>query len=232
MDFPFDDIHEKLKAGGQELIGREVYMMVNDSATSINDLVIATVDEVISKDRDELGVVVRATQHYVNKDLEEELIQRTGHAIYLVIGDNKVMTSNGPMIVIAKCDDFGPFVELTKKSDMAGKYYANAVFRYRGIFFFFKITGNYLFDDEESLINCIEELDALKANITKNGIVIKLFGEQFLITKYQMSINQKIYNEPKHKQMAYEAICNNECVDVEDKNFIKLNFRRYILKYM
>lgn len=231
MDFPFDDIHEKIKTG-ENLVGREVYMMVNSSATSINDLVIAKVEEVVSKRRDEQGVVVRATQRYINKDMEEELIERQGHAIYLIIGENKVMTSNGPMMVIAQCDDFGPFVELTKKEDMAGKYYANAVFRYRGIFFFFKITGNYLFDDEESLINCIEELDALKADITDNGIIIKLFGEQFLITKYQMSIDQTLYNEPKHKKMAYEAICKNEGVKPGDKKRIKLNFRRYILKFI
>lgn len=231
MQSPFDDIHEKIKTG-ENLVGREVYMAINNSAMGINDLVVATVDEVISKGRDELGVIVRATQHYINKDLDEELIKREGRAKYLVIGENKVMTSNGAMMVMAQCDDFGPYVELTPKENMAGKYYANAVFRYHGIFFFFKITGNYLFDDEESLVNCIEELDALKAQLTNNGIAIKLFGEQFLITKYQMSIDQNIYHDPRYKKMAYEAICKNEGLNPEDKNLIKLNFRRYILKYI
>lgn len=232
MTYPFDDICEKLKNNSEELIGREVYMAASAGAASINDLVIAKIDKIITKGRDEHGVVVHATQRYINKNLEEEYIERVGHAIYLCIGDNKVMTGNGPMVVVEKCDDFGPFSELMKKKDMEGKYYANAVFRYRGIFFFFKITGNYLFDDEESLINCIEELDILKAHITNNGIVVKLFGEQFLITKYQMSIDQKIYTEPQHKQMAYETICRNEGLDKDEKNFIKLHFRRYILKYI
>jgi len=232
MKFPFDDIPEELKKDGGNLIGKQVYMTVNDSAMSINDLVIATIHDVVSTGRDERGVVVKATQHYTNKNLEEELIERKGHAIYIVSGENRVITSNGEKMVIAQCDDFGPYVELMGKEELEGKYYANAVFRYRGIFFFFKITGNFLFDDEDSLINCVEELDALKAQITNNGIVVKLFGEQFLITEYQMSIDKQIYTKPRHKRMAYEAICNNEGLNKDERNFIKLNFRRYILKYL
>ncbi len=232
MKFPFDDIHDRMKDNDGSLIGREVYIMTDNSATSINDLVLVTVQEVVSKGHDEQGIVVRGINKYINRNLEEEEREYKGHAIYLVIGENKVMTSKGPMFIVAQCDDFGPYFELMKKQDMNGKYYANAVFRYRGIFFFFKITGNYLFATEDNLIDFVEELDMLYAEITKKGIIIKIFGEQILIKKYEISVDKKIYTEPRHKELTWEAICKNEGISIDSNEKIELRFRRYMLKYL
>lgn len=229
--FSIDDIPEEVKNANPGLIGKEVYMSVISNPMSINDLIVATVDEIITKDRDEGGVIVNATQHYFDGNLCEECIKRTGHVIYPITGYDRVNTSNGFRHVVSRCDDFGPFMELVRKEELSGKYYANAVFRYRGIFFYLKITGNYLFDDEESLISCVEELDSLNAELTEKGIIIKLFGEQFLITKYHMSVGKELFNNYAQKRMAYEAICRNEGVTPGGGSKVKLKFRRYVLKY-
>lgn len=226
----FNDIPEKVKVPSPNLIGREVYIMPNSNCLSINDLVMVEIDEIVSTTRDEMGIVVKGTQRYINRALKEEKRKFTGHAVYPLVGVNKVETANGIKYVIANCDDFGPYLELKTQKEMKGKFFANAVFRYRGIFMFFKITGNYLFDTEDELIDMIETLNALKADLTPDGIIIQLFGEKLLIKEYDISINKEIFRKQRHKQMAYEAICQNE--NVEYGEAIPLRFRRYVIKYL
>lgn len=226
----FSDIPEKVKTPDKSLIGTEAYIMPNSNCLSINDLVMVRIDEIISTSRDEMGVIVKGTQRFINRSLKEEKRKYTGHMVYPIISSNRVETANGDKYVIANCDDFGPYLELKDKRDMRGRFFANAVFRYRGIFMFFKITGNYLFDTEEKLIDMIETLDVLKADLTPEGIVMQLFGEKILIKEYEISINKEIFRKVIHKEMAYEAIRQNE--NKEFGEAIPLRFRRYIIKYL
>jgi hypothetical protein len=225
----FNDIHEKLKVKSDSLIGKEVYMSVNNSALSVDDLVLVTIEEILTReDRDENGLMIRGKERRINEDIEEEFIYHEGRAIYQVIGENKVMTSNGPRMVVAGCDDFGPFLEMIKKEEAIGRYFINAVFRYKGIFFYFKITGNYLFGSEEAAIDYINALDVLHADLTERGMIVNVFGDNFLVEKYDISVQKIIYKDKTNKRLTYDAIYHD--LSEKEKN-IELTFKRYVIKY-
>lgn len=224
----FDNIHERLKVRSDDLIGKEVYMMVDGNALSINDLILVTIKEIITEDRDEHGIIIIGEHRIINKDLEEEITLHKGHAIYLVVGENKVMTSDGPKIVVSSYDDYGPFIEMIPKNDTIGKYFINAVFRYKGVFFYFKVSGNYLFKTEQDAIDYINALDVLEAYLTDRGMVVNIFGDDFLVEKFVAAVSKNKYREPWHKKIILDKIKE----DNSNMKKIKLNFKRYVIKYL
>lgn len=228
----FNDIPEELKINSKDLIGRQVYMSTNDSALSINDLAFVTVKKIISTvDRDEMGIKIIGEERLIHEDLSEEINCYTGRAIYLSAGGSKIKTKDGIKLIIACYDEFGPFFKIINPEEAKGRCYINGVFRYKGIFFYFKVSGNYLFKDEVEANEYLEILEDLPdASITSRGMIVDILGDDFLVDKYTISINKQKYKDNKFKNEVYKNIRDDMGLTDKDKENIELIFRRCVIK--
>ena len=210
-----------------ELLGKQVYIMLNDTALSINDLILVTVTEVISKEACSKGVVVKGTERIINHDLTEEIREHKGHAVYLWTNPNRIITAAGVKIVLADYDDYGPYLKIASQKEIRNKYFVNAVFRFRGVFFYMRISGNYLFKTEEDAFKYMEAVGEPAASITRRGMIVSIFGDNFLVEQYSLSINEKIYKEANFKEIAFDRITK----ETLKERGTPLEFVRYVLKY-
>lgn len=228
----FNDIPDELKINSKALIGRQVYMSINDGAMSINDLAFVTVKRIVSTtERDELGIKIIGEERLIHEDLSEEINVYTGRAIYLSEGGSKIKTSNGIKLIIACYDEFGPFFKIIDPEEAKGRCYINGVFRYKGIFFYFKVSGNYLFKDEIEANEYLQILDDLPdASITSKGMIVDILGDDFLVDKYTISINKQKYKDNKFKDEVYKNIRKDMGLTDDDKKNIELIFRRCVIK--